>query len=164
MSSVSDLSVVAGGEVRIIYVGQKVRLSDRGEKQGLGKKDDLVVVAYIEDNDHPPDAEIGVERVGQPHGNWDGGFSLTVWVSDFLNIFNFHESSPMIVNRDYLFKKINLKGMTCKIIAKLDRLYVFVEMEKDIGGGSCDGIGRQGHCIPIKREFLTPSKKKERRN
>lgn len=161
MASVNNLSIVIKGEFYNITVGQEVRLSPIGNAQGLGKQNDIAIVTDIEVDDHISNAGIHVERVGLPHLNWEDGQHLTMWIGDFVRTFSFHESGRMVVNRDYKFKKTNLKGMGCKIIAKLSKRDVFIEMEKDIGGGSCDGTGRQGHCIPIKREFLTPSKKKE---
>lgn len=161
MANVDKLSVVLHGEFHNISVGQEVRLTTNGEAQGFGHRGDIAVVVDIEDNDHPPDAEICVERTHVHHA-WEDGRYLTVWVGDFIRMFSHHELGPMVVNRDFMFKKINLKGMECRIVANLGTRHVFVEMEKNIGGGSCDGMGRQGHCIPIKREFLTKKKEKQK--
>lgn len=162
MTDVSELSIVIQGEFYNIAVGQEVRLSQIGEEQGFGQRDDVAVIERIEYNENPVDTEIYLKKMGGPHPAWEKGWSLTIWIDDFVRTFSLHESGPMVVNRDHMFKKTNLKGMRCKIIANLSSRDVFVEMEKDIGGGSCDGIGRKGYCIPIKREFLTPSKKKEK--
>lgn len=161
MANVNNLSVFLREEAYRIEVGQEVRLTLHGDQMDFGHRDDLAVVVDIEDNDNPPEAEICVEKLGPPHNKWDDGRYLTIWVGDFVRMFSCHESGPMVVNRDFVFKKTNLKGMGCRIVANFTGPDVFVEMEKNIGGGSCDGTGRQGHCIPIKREFLTPSAKKE---
>jgi len=162
MANVNDLSVAINGEFYNIHVGQEVRLTLHGEQQEFGNRDDVAVVTGIEDNDHPPDAEIYITRLGPTHDRWDDGVYLALWAGDFVKLFSCHESKPMVVNRDLMFKKTDLKGMKCKILATLGKRDVFIEMEKNIGGGSCDGTGRQGHCIIIKREFLTPSSKEKK--
>ena len=52
------------------------------------------------------------------------------------------------------FKNQNLKSMQCRILYEYDENNIFVETDKDIGGSSCDGLGKAGHCIILPRNTL----------
>jgi len=62
-------------------------------------------------------------------------------------------SNKHIIAVDYNFKGRNLKGMECELLADIGK-YVMVEMDEDVGGISCDGLGKKGHCIPISLDIL----------
>lgn len=164
MSSVSEIALDINGTFYSIKVGHDAVLTLYGAQQGFGECDKTFAkIEGIEDNDNPEDAEIILKKEGSSHQSWEDGYWLTLWVGDFVKMFSRQPTSFQIVNRDYMYKKKNLKGERCRIIAVLSFRDVFVEMENNIGGGSCDGTGRKGHCIPIKKEFLTSSSKKSKK-
>lgn len=162
MTQVNNLTFLINDRLYEIRTGQEVKLALEGEIEHFGKAGDTAAIIAIQVDGQPYEAEVRLQRTYQPHSSWEDGQYLTLWVGDLIRLFSFHETGPMIVNRDFVFKKTNLKGMKCKIITNLGERDAFVEMENDIGGGSCDGIGRQGYCIPIKKEFLSVKKKKEK--
>jgi len=121
-------------------------------------------VSEINDHDDDPEeSEVILKRLHNEHPNWEDGMWLSLWVGDMVRFFGKEDQREQIVNRDFMFKGKNLKGERCKIIASMTNHEVFVEMENNIGGGSCDGMGRKGHCIPIKREYLTVSTKGDKK-
>lgn len=167
MASVAKMYVELEGGGYHFSIGQELTLTEHGHAQGFGTAGQTrALIEEIEDNDHEPDAEIVISKRGDEHQNWEDGRWLTLWVGDLIRFFSVDATAAgaQVVNRDFMFKKQNLKGMKCKILARLGRRDVFVEMENNIGGGSCDGQGKQGHCIPIKKEFLTPSSREEKKS
>jgi len=61
----------------------------------------------------------------------------------------------------------NLQGMKCKLIKSLRHTqHVFVEVDKNIGAGGADGLGKLGHCILITKDNLSsiPPEKKKSKN
>jgi hypothetical protein len=66
------------------------------------------------------------------------------------------------VKTDVMFKGKSLIGKKCKLIKPFKRFSstaYFVEFEDHIGGGSCDGLGKSGHCLPVNSKFLVKSPK-----
>ncbi len=53
-----------------------------------------------------------------------------------------------------VFRQKELKGMLCKFIAITDSNIAFVEFKENINGGSVDGLGKTGHCIPVPSKLL----------
>ena len=164
MSNINEIALEIYGQFYSSYVGQVVRVTPYGEEHGFGVCDNTTVaVREIEDNGSAPDAEITVELLDEQLPKYEEGKWLTLWIGDFVRIFSNQRSRTQVVNRDFMYKKRNLKGERCRILANIDRRDVFVEMENNIGGGSCDGIGKKGHCIHIKKEFLISSNKKSKK-
>ena len=60
------------------------------------------------------------------------------------------------------YKGIDLSGRTCQILGQLDNGLVFIELEENIGGCSADGLGKAGHCIAVKPEFLIAVKQNKK--
>lgn len=170
MAMVEELNIKIGGKWHEIKVGQLVSLSEAGEENELGDYGDLAEIVSIDmSKKETTSSSIYIKRRGGPHPRWEnaGGFTqpdcgLKMWVVEYVNMFILYKDAEpkgkMTVNKNLMFKRKNLKGKTCKILASLDEHNVFVEMEEDIGGGSCDGLGKGGHCVPIEREFLTKVK------
>ena len=77
-----------------------------------------------------------------------------------LDAFNFKESGILEVVEDINYKGYDLKGMPCRLLAR-DRKngLSFVELEKNIGGGCADGLGKTGHCIPVPSSAVKPKQK-----
>ncbi len=174
MAMTEELKVSVEGESYTIRTGQEWYLNSRGEDNALGNEGDFVeVVAIAYEKNDKPQSGIFVQRKRGPHPNWDDAEGITpsacgikLCARNYVQLFTFNRDSEykgrMVVNRDLVFKKKNLKGGGCRILAPLDKSNVFVEMEEDVSGGSCDGLGKGGHCIPIKREFLTKSENKKK--
>lgn len=80
------------------------------------------------------------------HGLWIESQSFTSYIH--------------LVSREYkidtvfIFKNQNLKFMRCRILYEYDKDNVFVELDKNIGANSCDGLGKKGHCIILPRKIL----------
>lgn len=70
----------------------------------------------------------------------------------------------MYINSNIEFKRINLIGKRCKVLHKIDRNYVFVELDEDIGAMSCDGTGKSGHCIVVPKNCLVPKTEMEKKS
>ena len=69
----------------------------------------------------------------------------------------------MEIINDIEFKGIKLRGMKCRIVyitLHRDGHRVFVETQKDVGGGSCDGKCRIGYGVSLREEDLCQSKEK----
>lgn len=169
MATVEELSVKIIGTVHEIRVGQLVSLTNEGEESELGHYGDLAEVIFIDRSKNSFESNIYIRRRGGPHSRWEaaGGMTgpncgLKMCVVEYAVMFTLYKDSEpkgkMTVNRDLMFKRTNLKGKSCKILARLNSNNVFVEMEEDVGGGSCDGLGKGGHCVPIEQEFLTKIK------
>lgn len=66
------------------------------------------------------------------------------------------------IKTDVMFKGKSLISKKCKIIRLFKRFSstaYFVEFEDYIGGCSCDGLGKSGHCLPVNSKFLVKSPK-----
>lgn len=158
MANVNNLRFEVDGIPYIISTGQYLSLSPEGAAEGWGAAGDIATVMEINTN------KLGSTYVflekEEEHENWEDGCCLELDTKTLVKWFNVELAGPMEINCHYLFRKQNLKGMKCRVLALLDRRDVIVELEKDVGGNSADGIGKRGHCIPIKKEFLTVSPEK----
>jgi hypothetical protein len=71
-----------------------------------------------------------------------------------------------VIKDDIQYKGKKLQGMKCeKIPSSVGKDTAFVQLEKNVGGGSADGLGKAGHCIvvnPKALEMLKESKGKEK--
>ena len=60
------------------------------------------------------------------------------------------------------FKGTSLNGERCKVLHIDNRSSMaFVELDKNVGGGSADGIGRHGHCVVVNSKSLTKCKQEK---
>jgi hypothetical protein len=161
MANANNIEFQIDGVPYIVNTGERLKLTQKGAAQNLGNTGDYATILEILRGKNMPanEACVYLEKE-EEHDSWEEGLYLEVWVGDLVNWFYIEKAGPMVVNRDYKFRKQNLKGMRCRVLAPLGR-DVVVEMEEDVGGSSADGIGKRGHCIPIKKEFLTVSSEKE---
>jgi len=65
-----------------------------------------------------------------------------------------------IVRGNVSFKDKSLQGMECSVLSHLPKGKVFVELVEDVGGASCDGLGKKGHCVVLKKENIGTAPKK----
>jgi len=73
-------------------------------------------------------------------------------------------SSDCMVKANVSYKNKSLKGMECSVLHELPKSKVFVELAEDVGGASCDGLGKKGHCVVLQRDQIGPVKAKSKRN
>lgn len=67
----------------------------------------------------------------------------------------FKFKTKITIISDFEFKKINLKGLKGRILAVVDRSnHLLVELEKNIGGSSGDGLGKRGHCLIVDKKLI----------
>lgn len=65
---------------------------------------------------------------------------------------------------EFKFKNQDLRLMQCKILHRYKDGSVFIETDKNVGGGSCDGLGKTGHCIVLSQDKLKKIKNKTQEN
>ncbi len=86
-------------------------------------------------------------------GKVENGYGKWIGVSDFMQVI-LPVTKKYKITTTFDFKNQDLKSMECKILYIYGKEDVFVEMYKNIGGGSCDGLGKTGHCIVLPRKIL----------
>lgn len=161
--------LVVIGDKRI-KVGDKLRSNERAYENGICKPGIIVTVSVIK--------SVGEDMIGLSStsrmtgwGSLDGFVSPKqgYWVNRDSLMDNFELiTNDHVVSADITFKKHSIKGMRCKILHTDTRtMYSFIEVEKNVGGGSADGLGRSGHCIAIphkalQRKPIMRSKKREK--
>jgi len=161
MPEVRTVSVIRNGKTVILRKGDWFKLTSRGEDANLGYRDDRAQLFWIVTSNTGGQTVFEVVR-DAPHANWSdlggrvsNGKGLRLYYNDLKTWFTpLHEGGGLQVTGDFVFKNKNLKGMGCRIISPFRNDEVFVEMAEPIGGGSCDGLGRNGHCVIIKEGML----------
>lgn len=157
-----------------LNIGSKLKLNKRGSVADLGRIGDIAKIVEIRLARHVTDSKILIVRIGNPHLNWgnlDGMVpnrtGMQLYLGDLLHYFDLSNTSEKVyISKDLTFKNRNLKGLDCKMLATLPNGDRFVEFKEDIGGCSCDGLGKRGHCITVDEGLLaerkepTPKKKK----
>lgn len=151
---------VKDGE-KVINVGDITVLTKNGMR-ALGAKagTEVKIVEIRRHGSDPMDTEVGVNRTDGEY--WPGydRTKLLIYAGDFLSWFHVKTlPKDLYVSGNFVFRGRNLKGMSCKKLAILRNGDFFVEMEEDIGGCSCDGLGKTGHCIAISRKLVSEKKK-----
>lgn len=156
--------LVVGGDK--ITIGDKCVITKVGTKNGYGLTNTLLSVWGFKKGAagkpliglHNPIYNIGWgslnDNVQNGHGLWVNPVSFT---SDLHLI-----SKTYKICTNFMFKRQNLRAMHCRILCICDDENVFVEFDKDIGGGSCDGLGKTGHCIMLPRRHLIPIRSENR--
>jgi len=67
----------------------------------------------------------------------------------------------MVVNKNFPFRKKNLKDMRCKVISPMPgSAESLVEFTENVGGCGADGLGKGGHCLIVPNDALSPVKEK----
>lgn len=152
---------------KITFKGFTIRVGDRcvvtglgSAKFELGKPGSVFEVVYIKD-DSGEDSTIGIKSdlpdprfhsldgmVPNRHGYWVRGYMIKSGTQPF--------KTKMFIHSDFNFRKRNLKGMRCLVLAHVSSDHLLVEVEEDVGAGSGDGLGKKGRCL-----FVPKSKLKE---
>lgn len=178
MASIESMAVFnqVNGKMVDVWLDQTVYLTKDGEEVGLGKEGDRAVVVDLIYNDdyepgHPHESYVTLCR-DEPHPNWgDGegatepGYGLLIVADNYTAYFTDKSHSRLQINEDVEFRGRNLKGMVGHPLTKFGRKEMFLELDEDVGGCSCDGIGKRGHCVLVPRGALVrPTKEKSSKN
>lgn len=149
---------------KTVCVGDKIRSKRQAVENEVCGENLMCEVKIIRD-DGP--MLIGLESSIRVRG-WHDLDGLTknghgFWATRDCLLDNFELlSANYTISEDLEFKGHNLKGMNCKVIHISDRIgSAFVEVDKDIGAGSADGMGRRGRCVAVPLNRLTRVKDNE---
>ena len=159
MPSVGSIDLLFKDQTMTLRIGDWIKLSREGANRNLGRAGDRAQAVRIVINQTVGDNYFHLvkERWHPNWGNLNGsvakGKGIEIYYYDLMKWFDLkHEE--LQVAKDFFFKKKNLKGMSCKVLASLEDNEIFIEMDEDVRGGSCDGLGKRGHCIIIKENLL----------
>lgn len=140
----------------LVRVGSRLTLNRRGAEVSLGHEGDIAEVSDIIIQKGDSD-RIFLTRDRGPHPAWSYN-KIRMRTVDVVSYFNYLDGpikkKQYYITKDVVLKKRNLKGLECKIITPLDSNNVFVEFEEDVGGCSCDSMGKRGHCIAVRSDCL----------
>ena len=157
---------------KIFVVGAKGVVSREGVKCGLAPAGYRIEIAAIKDN-NKTDALIGI--CGKSRDGWndlDGevppGCGYWLGPEEAYRYLEMENNTQKYIrtDRSLEFKGKSLAGKKCKVLATIqdsDSVCI-VEFEENIGGISCDGMGKRGHCLPVKMNFITDKKPEEKKN
>lgn len=183
-----------------LFVGDRYRITDRGQESGLGPSGaDVRLLClwdrkrndFLDNDEHfyienPDSDQISLGMYCDDHsmGAWGDlkgmcGDNHGFWISPGavltgIKIIRTHAvqgDTPInssngkvrYIKSELIFKRKSLIGKKCTIIRPFKRFSdsssYFVEFEENIGGCSCDGLGKSGHCLPVNAKFLVKSPK-----
>jgi len=162
----------------IVHRGVEIRQGDRAimppnSPFGNGnRRVEIEIIAFKRTG--PGNYNVGV-AADRPIGGWhelDGRVPPEhgYWISP-IDLFKYflYKGSPHPLQgkrtevENFKFRKKNLNGMKCKILASLpDGKSSFVEMAEDIGGCGSDGLGKAGHCIVVPNNKIVEAKPKKK--
>lgn len=148
--------LIAVGNKHLI-IGSKLRANENAPEHGICDQNTMVTVKVFK-NDGEPLAGLYSDRRISSWGNLDGlvhsrqGF----WANRdcIMDCFELVTNNHMI-SKTFEFRKHNLKGLYCKILHTNCRTGdIFIELDKNVGGGGADGLGKTGHCIVIPHGYI----------
>lgn len=142
-----------------IAIGDKCLITEKGSRNGYGYSNTLLNVWGFKVNKdgktliglHSP--IYNKDWSGNLDGNVPRGHGIWINVSNFINNI-FHIEKKYEIYRNFRFGNKNLRGMQCKMLYKYNNGTVFVEVDRDIGGSSCDGLGKTGHCVILPYDII----------
>lgn len=149
----------------IIRVGDCLIANGLAQSSGICNEGTEIKVLIIQETGEDKNYLIGIEsktKIEHWH-NLDGKtrHCRGYWIRsrNLLKHFDYSASEKLVIADEIKFRRSSLKGMSCKLLISDPRHNIcFVELEKNIGAGGADGLGRGGHCIQIPMSAL---KKKE---
>jgi len=161
-----EVDIPFKGRTITLRKGDWLQINGNGEDHLLGRRGDRAQIVAIKfyAAQFPQDNDVSYFDLMReiPNPNWGDlggkvpfGKGLRVSQHDLVRWFIIRHGN-LKITENFIFKKRNLKGMECKIIADFANGDVFVEMNTNVGGGSCDGLGKKGHCVIIKENLLAP--------
>lgn len=156
---------LANGSEKKISVGDKAIITKKGMQAfGMESGIEVFVANIIYNGGHAMDAEVEIARVDRERFS-GGGRTARIYVGDFMVCFKMYDvPNDLRVSKKFVFKGKNLEGMRCKRLATLEGGEYFVELEEDVGGCSCDGLGKAGHCVVVSNKMLASQKEKRKQD
>ncbi len=151
---------------RTFRVGLSATINNRGENAGVAMAGERVEIRSIRDDA----GRILIGIRGRHRENWhdldgatENGTGYWLELTQACEFLDMECNEPKHIKDDLQFKGRNLKGMKCKILTSIQGSAFIVEFEENIGGISCDGLGRRGHCLPVSSNILStrPGKKEK---
>jgi hypothetical protein len=144
-----------------LCIGNKVRSTERAAENGICSADMILTVHQFKGDGELLVGLYSERRLGG-WGDLDGAVPSKqgFWATRDVILDNFELiSNDYIITGNESFKGKNLKNMRCKIL-HVDRRSgaTFVELDKNVGGGSADGSGRRGHCVVVSQKSLVKKK------
>lgn len=146
-----------------LYVGTTLRSNHNACKNRVCSEDYLVKIICISTYEG-----IGL-RSDKPIISWGdlGGITPSYqgyWATPDCIYTNFDIiREEMVVHHNIQYKNRNLNGMKCTLLKNIDinhTRHSFIELEENVGGGSADGLGKIGYCVPVPTTSLTKVTKK----
>lgn len=139
-----------------VVIGDKCIITEFGMNNGFGpanipfsicafKKADEILIGIHSDIRIRGWSDLN-ETVPSGHGLW-------ITPSNFKSNMKLMSTKYEICT-NFKFKNQNLELMQCKILHRYKDGNVFIETDENVGGGSCDGLGKTGHCIILPRNTL----------
>lgn len=140
-----------------VVMGDKCIITEQGMNNGFGptnipfeiyafKKADETLIGIRSD--------VYIEGWSDLDGMVTSGHGIWITPSNFKSNNMKLLSAKYEICTDFRFKNQNLELMQCKILHRYKDGNVFIETNENIGGGSCDGLGKTGHCIILPRNNL----------
>ena len=134
---------------RKVVIGDKCIITRRGQEHGFGPRNVLLNIwGFKESSD---ETLIGLQSPlrnkgwADLDGNVPSRHGLWVTPSNFMSNMLLLSTKYRIL--EFMFRNRKLNGFECRLLHKCVDGNAFVEVDKNVGGGSCDGLGKDGHCI-----------------
>lgn len=156
------------GDEAVINVGDIIDISKSGTQaigvpQGVSAK----IMHIYQHNMYTTESELELIRIDGESWAPGGNTTIRICINDFVVWFDIKPIPKNLhIAKRFIFKDRNLEGMPCKKIVILKNGDYFVELEENVSGCSCDGLGKVGHCIVVKKSILKetkPAKKTKQR-
>ena len=142
-----------------VNVGDAFVITETGYRNGFGVSGSRLIVKCIIDR-----GTIGMyskKKVNGWHeldGRVEHGHGYYFTEHNFMDGSLKKESTRFIINEAFSFNNMDLTGKECVLLhTDKDTTVCFVELEENVGAGSADGLGKQGHCVMIPYNKLTPT-------
>ena len=151
------MPLIVRGE--IVDIGAVFKAKEGAEKIGVCKEG--VIITVVDLNEKSNDYSVGVCSDVFVYG-WHDLSGLTpnrhgYWLNpDTLTKYFERINSTLRIAENVIFNGVNISGMKCKLLKEIRPLGCkFVELEEYVNGGSADGLGKPGHCIPLQSDLVT---------
>ena len=144
-----------------LFIGHKVRATSDAERNEICTEGTICTVKALKNDGYTLVGLYSTKRIPS-WGSLDGmvpprqGF----WASIDCIVDNFSISDTGFeIVKPTRFHGRNLLGMPCKLInTNRDDEIALVELDKNVGGGSADGLGKRGHCIVVSTNSIARKK------
>jgi hypothetical protein len=148
--------------------GDVFSVNRRGAERGFGPVGAVLSIFTVKMDGDDPSYGIFSEKhnnnfhdlgglVESGHGYWFSSRDI----HEGLNPYN----QSFVISSDFEFRGKNLKGLAARRIQHLSNAdHSLVEVEKDVGGGSGDGLGKKGRCIVVPNKILKEKSNKKEKN